>query len=434
MKTIFVGGLMLMLSAVRLWAQAPVFTTQPTSQAVVLGTRVVLFTGIATSAQSVTYQWRKNGTDVQDSGSAVRGAKTSTLQLGDVSFDQIGLIDSGTYTVVATNSSGATSSAPATLFIGQLVTVPTASPSDSTVTAGSSATFSIVAGGTTPLTYQWSKDGAPLLGATASSLLANNVQSGNAGVYSVVVSNQLGSAASRGARLIVTPAPVPPVITTQPVAVAAFVGGTVSLSVAAVSPADLAQTYQWLKDGVAITTGANSSPTNATLQLSNLTFANSGVYVVRVTNSAGFVQSNAVVLNVVSTVLPTWRFINVSTRTQVGSGANILIQGFVIAGNASKQVLVRAVGPTLSIFGVDGTLASPSLAVYQGTTLLAQNTVWGGTTALSNAFTATGAFQLPATSRDSALLLTLPPGSYTAQISGVGGATGVALVEVYELP
>jgi len=62
------------------------------------------------------------------------------------------------------------------------------------------------------------------------------------------------------------------------------------------------------------------------------------------------------------------------------------------------------------------------------------NDNWGGTTALTTAFNAVGAFALPATSRDAALLAALPPGSYTVQVSGVGATSGVALIEVYEVP
>jgi hypothetical protein len=74
------------------------------------------------------------------------------------------------------------------------------------------------------------------------------------------------------------------------------------------------------------------------------------------------------------------------------------------------------------------------LDLYRGSTLLQGNDDWGGTTELSAAFGAVGAFALPTGSRDAALLVTLPPGSYTAQVSGVTNTTGVALVEIYELP
>jgi hypothetical protein len=98
-------------------------------------------------------------------------------------------------------------------------------------------------------------------------------------------------------------------------------------------------------------------------------------------------------------------------------------------------VLVRAVGPTLSVFGVGGTLADPKLEIYSGATKTTENDNWGGTAELKAAFTSVAAFALSAdASRDAALVATLQPGNYTAQISGVGNTSGVALVEVYELP
>ena len=129
------------------------------------------------------------------------------------------------------------------------------------------------------------------------------------------------------------------------------------------------------------------------------------------------------------------RLVNVSARTQVGTGDNILIAGFVVGGSTPVRVLIRAVGPTLGSFGVGGTLADPKLEIYSGPTKSAENDNWAGTAELKSAFAAVAAFAFSSdTSRDAAVVVTLPPGSYTAQISGVGSTTGVALVEVYELP
>lgn len=126
---------------------------------------------------------------------------------------------------------------------------------------------------------------------------------------------------------------------------------------------------------------------------------------------------------------------NISNRAQVGIGSDILIPGFVIEGTAPKEVLVRAVGPTLVDFGVTGVLENPLLRVFQGSTEVASNDDWGQASdpvALANAMATTGAFALQPGSGDSALLVTLDPGAYTAQVSGVGDTTGVAIVEVYD--
>jgi hypothetical protein len=130
------------------------------------------------------------------------------------------------------------------------------------------------------------------------------------------------------------------------------------------------------------------------------------------------------------------RLVSVSARAQVGTGDSSLIAGFVIAGTAPKTVLIRGVGPTLAVFGVTGVLADPQISLYSGTTLLAANDNWeaGNNVAeLTVAAALDGAFALPAGSKDAALVATLPPGSYTVQVSGVANTTGVALVEIYNL-
>jgi sugar lactone lactonase YvrE len=131
------------------------------------------------------------------------------------------------------------------------------------------------------------------------------------------------------------------------------------------------------------------------------------------------------------------RLINISARAEVGTGNIVLIAGFVIEGNTSETVLIRAVGPGLGAFGVGGVLASPNLQLHAyingQDTVVASNAGWGGTTALSSAFSQVGAFSLASGSADAALLVTLSPGIYTAVVSGNAGSTGIALVEVYEV-
>ena len=109
----------------------------------------------------------------------------------------------------------------------------------------------------------------------------------------------------------------------------------------------------------------------------------------------------------------------------------------MVAGTAPKKLLIRGIGPALAAFDVTGALAAPRLQLYRGSQLLRENTSWSaGTDAalIAAAAVRVGAFALPDGSKDCALLLYLAPGSYTAQISGVANTTGVALVEVYEVP
>jgi hypothetical protein len=128
---------------------------------------------------------------------------------------------------------------------------------------------------------------------------------------------------------------------------------------------------------------------------------------------------------------------NISTRGQVLSGSDVMIAGFVVGGTANKQLLIRAIGPTLTTFSLPGAISATQLQVYSGATLISSNTGWsstpGNALAVSNADAQVGAFALPAGSLDSALVGSFPPGNYTAMVSGVSGATGIGLVEVYDM-
>jgi kumamolisin len=158
----------------------------------------------------------------------------------------------------------------------------------------------------------------------------------------------------------------------------------------------------------------------------------------------------AELITVLSGTTPTnARVLDLSTRAQVQTGQNIVIAGFVISGGSgtSKSVLVRGIGPALTGFQVPGTLAQPFLGVYDNTsTLIASNSGWSnapiaGTSTVKAGFrqataadmSSAGAFPLTQGSADCAMVLTLPSGNYSAEVSGIGGTTGVALGEVYDL-
>jgi hypothetical protein len=140
------------------------------------------------------------------------------------------------------------------------------------------------------------------------------------------------------------------------------------------------------------------------------------------------------------------RLINISSRSTVGTGENVLIGGFVVTGNAPKRVLIRGIGPTLVGQGVPIVVADPVLRVYDRTqTGIAYNNDWGTPAAVSmgqvsataaeivEANTRVGAFALPASSKDAAVIITLDPGIYTVVLSDGTSAGGSALIEVYEL-
>ncbi|MBA3963786.1 MAG: heme-binding protein [Chthoniobacterales bacterium] len=122
--------------------------------------------------------------------------------------------------------------------------------------------------------------------------------------------------------------------------------------------------------------------------------------------------------------------VNISTRMKVGTGESQAIAGFIISGNAAKTLVLRALGPSLAQFGLGGVLANPALEIHDHTgALVASNQDWQSTQ--MSAITETGL--APENEAEAALKITLPPGTYTAVMSGENGGTGVGLVEVYDL-
>jgi uncharacterized delta-60 repeat protein len=145
-------------------------------------------------------------------------------------------------------------------------------------------------------------------------------------------------------------------------------------------------------------------------------------------------QPTANFLGLSSAISPNQRIVNLATRGFSGQDANVLIAGFVVSGSSPKPVLLRAIGPALSSFGITGVVSAPRLRLYRGTDVIAENNGWGtilSLTELQSATTRVGAFSLPAGSKDSALLVTLDPGSYTIQASDPSGS-GIALCEIYD--
>ena len=130
---------------------------------------------------------------------------------------------------------------------------------------------------------------------------------------------------------------------------------------------------------------------------------------------------------------PAGRIVNFSGRAYVGTGSAIMIAGFVISGTGSETLLIRAVGPSLAQFGVPTLLAQPELDLFQNSVFLQHAGAWNGDATIGAAFAAVGAFALT-DNRDAAMIVTLPAGQYTAQVSGGDNSTGICLLEVYELP
>jgi len=427
---------------------APVITTQPRSVSATSGS-TVSFTVEASGTPSPSYQWLKDG-------APVAGATTRTLI-----FLSVSSANSGTYAVAASNSQGTVVSSGATLTVTAPVSAPafTSQPASQTASAGSSVVLTAGAVGSPQPAYQWLKNGAVIVGATNAALILPSVSSSDAGNYYVIATNTAGAATSASATLAVTPASALSnlsVRTTLSSGQTLIVGGVVSggskpILVRAAGPAlnkfGLVGMFdprlELYAGQVPVGSNDNWQSTLAT------TFSRVGAFAFDVGSlDAAFSQSlngaftvqakgtgpGALLVEAYDTgggVAP--RMVNISARNFVGTGADILIAGFALSGTGTKQLLIRAVGPTLAAFGVPNALTDPKVAVLTGAgAIITENDNWEA--ALAATFSQVGAFPLSIGSRDAALLVTLSAGaSFTVQVSGVNGTTGEALIEIYEV-
>ena len=130
---------------------------------------------------------------------------------------------------------------------------------------------------------------------------------------------------------------------------------------------------------------------------------------------------------------------NISTRSFVQTGDNVMIGGFIVQGSAPKTVIIRAIGPELIPFGVPNVLLNPTLELHNSAgALIASNDNWqttiiGGIITQNQVQDISDSGRAPTDGRESAIIATLPAGNYTAIVRGVNGTTGIALVEVYDL-
>lgn len=269
------------MASLCLWAQAPVIAIQPVGGTVAIGSRKTF--SVAVTGTSVTCQWRKNAANI--SGATSRSYTISSVTAAHA----------GTYDVVVSNASGSVTSNGAVLNISGAPAITT-QPQSATKNVGQSTTFTVVATGTAPLTYQWKKNGAAISGATTASLALSNLQLTDAGTYAVTVSNAAGTATSTDATLTVNAAVAPPVISQQPVNQSVAPGQTATFSVVASGGGTL--TYAWYQaGGMSGTLIPGATAASYTTPATTLSDNGKGFYVV-VTNSAGSVTSSNATLTV----------------------------------------------------------------------------------------------------------------------------------------
>lgn len=396
--------------------------------------------------------------------------------------------DIATATLTGAGASFPASFAPYSATVISLTTpvlspVASAQPSSQTIAPGTTVVFSFPTTGSPAPTYQWSLNGTAIPSATSSNLEITGATSANAGTYTCVATNSSGSLQSGPAVLTVTATNNVGRLVNLSCRAAVGTGGNILISGFAVGgsgtsgqvpllirasgpaltgfgvtgtlPDPELQLYQgttllasdtgWQASqtisAAAASVGAfswGSAPTPDSALLQTLAGGAFTAQVLGAGGDTGVALAEVYDTRPAASYAPTQaRLVNLSTRVQVGTGGNVLIAGFVIGGTTSRTVLVRASGPALAAFGVPGTLPDPALTLTNlaSGAVVATNSGWGGDPTIATNAATVGAFSWGAAATpDSAILITLPPGAYTAEIAGASGDTGVALVEVYEVP
>ena len=260
----------------------PSITTQPANQSVVAGSSAI-FNVLATGT-TLTYQWKQNGTDIP-------GATYSIYTTPATAMAESGTL----YSVVVGNSAGSVTSSEARLTVTAQMVRPaiTRQPENLSVMTGAKAQFSVEVTGTSPLKYQWKKNGTDISDANSSTYTIDAAsQADHDAVFSVVVRNYADTVTSSHARLTVSAALVAPTITAQPVSQTVAAGQAASFSVQATGTAPLR--YQWKQGGSDIPGATASTYTTPVTSM-----ADSGMaYSVVVSSDLGKATSDAALLTV----------------------------------------------------------------------------------------------------------------------------------------
>lgn len=343
---------------------APTITTQPSSQTVSAG-QTATFNVAATGTSPLSYQWMLNGTPVTGATSSSYTTPAETTSNSNSKFS-----------VTVSNSAGNATSNAAILTVNAPVVAPTitSQPSSQVITAGQTATFNVAATGTSPMSYQWMKNGSAIGGATSASYTTPAETTSNSNTqFAVTVSNSAGSATSNGAILTVNAAPTSPVtppatvaptITAQPVSTSVIAGQTATFSVAASGTSPM--TYQWMMNGTAISGATSSSYTTPAETTSN----NNAQFSVAVSNSAGSATSTAATL----TVTAATALLNASSSSLSFGSVNVSTSSslnITLANAGNSSVTISNVTISGAGFNVSGVSTGQILSPGQSTTLTA---------------------------------------------------------------
>ena len=389
---------------------------------------------------------------------------------------------SGTYTVAASNP---VSVVTQTFYVRTIPSAPfiIAQPSALQTNTGRSLTLSVTSGGGSGNTYQWFKNGSPITRATAATYTvdARFTTTADIGDYTVVIRNSLGFATSQTIHVgvdetarFINLATRGNVGRSDSLLIVGFViqgPGTKRVMLRAVGPtlaqfgvtgaladpflrvfngagAQIYSNDDWSSSndipGVATgdsRLGAFPLPTGSLDAAGILTLTPGSYTAVISGKNIGTTETTGIALaEIYEDDSSSARLVNLSSRGVVSPGASVMIPAFVTSttgGTTPKKFLIRGVGPGLAQFGVANVLANPTLTITNSAGLnVATNDDWETNSNVEELRTITSqlGFPLAPGSKDAALLISLPPGGYTIQVSGVANTSGTALVEVYEVP
>ena len=330
----------------------PAITTQPVGTSVAAG-QVASFSVAATGRDPLTYQWKKGGAAIDGATSASYTTPATVLA------------DSGAlFTVTVSNAAGSVTSDAATLTVGPVI-VPvsiTKPPAATSVVAGQTASFSVVATGTAPLTYQWKKNGAAIAGANAGSYTtAATLDADNGALFAVTVKNAANSVTSADAALTVTPVPTPATITTQPQSATVNSGQTATFNVVAGGSAPF--TYQWSRNGTAIAGATAASYTTPVTVIGDT----GATFRVVVTNAIGSLPSNTATLTVTAApVMPAVTVQPASVSVNAGQAAsfNVTATGTAPLSYQWRRDATPIAGATAATYTLAATSAADSGALF----------------------------------------------------------------------
>jgi hypothetical protein len=410
----------------------------------------------ARAQDTAIFVWKKDGVVLRTSANS----PSDTFVIPAVARS-----DTGAYWVELTNGAGTASSAiiPVVVSSNNVLPAITVQPMAAQLSAGGNLILSVAATAGNSARYQWRKDGVDIPGATGSVFGKVSQNTTEAGHYSVLVTNEAGATLSQLASVsYLSSSDTAPRISglsvrtrlqpNQPLIVGTVVSGSGKpLLMRAIGPTldvfglqgapettleiynstqKITAQQGWEPALATIFPLLGSFPLTANSKDSAILRSMAGAFTLHTIAPA----SGAALVEVYDAAGGAGqRLIAMSVRNKVGTDSDILIAGLAVGGVGRINLLLRAVGPMLAVFGVEGTLQDPKITVYKGDAVLATNDNWSAD--LAPVFTRVGAFGLAADSRDAALLFSADAGSvYTIHVAGVNNTTGEALVEVYEVP